>query len=95
MHVTRAFVAGWFYVNHRVGWVDRYPIKRIADAIEEKSKHLPRYRESAGPDIRFLIVADHIYNSGKLMLPTAADLDLRGFAKVYFLSYPESIHIFA
>ncbi len=94
VHVTRAFVASWFYVNHRVGGVDRYPIKRIADAIEEKSKNLPRYRETAGPDIRLLLVADHIYNSGKLMLEERAALDMRGFRVVYFFSYPECVIVF-
>ncbi len=94
VHVTRACVAGWFYVNHRVGWVDREPIKRIADAIEEKSKNLPRYRETAGPDIRLLIVADHIYNSGKLMLEERAAPALHGFQVIYFFSYPQSVKIF-
>ena len=94
VHITRACVAGWFSVNHRVGWVDRCAMKRIADAIEEKSKNLPRYRETAGPDIRLLIVADHIYNSGKLMLEEPAAPDLQGFQVVYFFSYPQSVKVF-
>ena len=94
VHVTRAYVAGWFYVNHRVGWVDRDPIKRIADAIEEKSRNLPRYWETAGPDIRLLIVADHIYNSGKLMLEERAAPALQGFQVMYFFSYPQSVKVF-
>ncbi len=94
VHVTRAYVAGWFYVNHRVGWVDRDPIKRIADAIEEKSRNLPRYWETAGPDIRLLIVADHIYNSGKMMLAEPATPALQGFKVIYFFSYPQSVKVF-
>ena len=94
VHVTRACIAGWFSVTHRVGWVDRHPIKRIADAIEAKSKNLAKYTQTAGPDIRLLIVADHIYNSGKLMLEEPAAPDLQGFQVVYFFSYPESVMVF-
>ena len=94
VHVTRANVANWFSVNDRVGWVDRYPIKTVTDAIKNKSMKLPRYREAAGPDIRLLLVADRICNSGKLMLEEGAALDVRGFQIVYFFSYPESVTVF-
>jgi hypothetical protein len=94
MHVTKAFRPEWFSVNHRVGFVDRRPTKRIADAIENKSKQLPRYRETAGTDIRLLIVADRFHNSGKLMLEEPIALDRKGFQAVYFLSYPESVTVF-
>lgn len=94
VHVTRAFDDDWFCVNHRVGWVDCDPIKRIADAIEEKSKNLPRYRETAGLDIRLLIVANRIYNSGKLMLGKRDVPALQGFQVVYFLSSPLSVKVF-
>ena len=93
-YVTRTFRADWFSVNDRVGWVNRNPTTRIADAIKIKSKKLPRYRETAGRDIRLLIVADRIYNSGKLMLEARPMLNLRGFQVVYFFSYPESITVF-
>ena len=94
VHVTRVFRAEWFSVNDRVGWVDRNPIQRIADAVEKKSKELPRYKEAAGPDIRLLLVADRYYNSGKLMLEEKGSLDRRGFQIVYFLSHPESVAVF-
>ena len=38
VYVTRAIHANWFYVNDRVGWVDRDPIERITDAIEKRRK---------------------------------------------------------
>ena len=94
VYVTRALHADWYSVNDRVGWVDRYPMKPVTDAIEQKSKKLPRYREAAGPDIRLLLVADRICNSGKLMLDEGAALDVQGFQVVYFFSYPESVTVF-
>jgi len=95
VYVTRAIHANWFYVNDRVGWVDRKPVDRITDAIEDKAKKLPRYRENTGlDDIRLLIVADRRMNSGKLTLEKSPALDLRGFQVVYFYSYPECVSIF-
>lgn len=95
VHVTRALQANWFSVNDRAGWVDRNPIARIAKEIKKKSKKLPRYRECAGlNDIRLLVVANRIMNSGKLSLQGCPALDVRGFQVVYFLSYPESVTVF-
>ncbi|MCZ6759808.1 MAG: hypothetical protein O7D29_05445 [Gemmatimonadetes bacterium] len=93
-HVTKAFNAEWFSVNDRVGWVDRDPTKCIADAVEKKSRKLPAYREATGLDIRLLLVADRINNSGKLMLKERPALDVRGFQVVYFFSYPEDVIVF-
>ena len=95
VHVTVSLRPNWFYVGDRVGWVDKNPMGRITEAVERKAKKLSEYRAALGlNDVRLLIVANRIMNSGKLMLPTAANVDLRGFTKVYFLSYPESVHIF-
>ena len=94
IHVTKAFRPDWISVNHRVGWVDRNPMGRIAAVIDKKSKELPSYRDAAGSDIRLLIVADRTYNSGKLMVNQTFALDPRGFSVVYFYSYPESVTIF-
>jgi hypothetical protein len=95
LHVTKAFRPEWFSVNHRVGWVDRNPLPIIADAIKEKSDELDRYRAGAGPDIRLLLVADRIHNSGKLMLDDTLALDTQGFQVVYVFPYPESVMIFS
>ena len=94
VHVTKAFHAEWFSVNDRVGWVDRDPIQGIADRVEEKSKKLPAYREAVGLDIRLLLVADRIHNSGKLMLKERPALDVRGFRVVYFFSSTERVIVF-
>lgn len=95
LHVTRSLQADWFSVNHRAGWVDCDPIDRIAKEIEKKSKNLPRYRKCASlNDIRLLIVANRMMNSGKLSLQEYPELDIRGFPIVYFFSYPESVVVF-
>lgn len=95
VYATRAIHADWFYVNHRVGWVDHKPLERITEAIEDKAKKLPRYRENTGlDDIRLLIVAERRMNSGKLSLERTPALDLRGFPVVYFYSYPECVSVF-
>ena len=56
---------------------------------------LPRYKECTGlDDIRLLVVANRIMNSGKLSLQERPALNVRGFQVVYFLSYPESVTVF-
>ena len=95
VYVTRALQANWFSVNDRAGWVDRNPEDRITKEIEMKSEKLPRYKKCTGlDDIRLLVVANRIMNSGKLSLQKHPALDLRGFQVVYFLSYPESVAVF-
>jgi hypothetical protein len=94
LYVTRALRPNWFSMKDRVGFVDRNPMPRIAVEVKKKSEKLPQYRQAAGSDIRLLIVADHINNSGKLMLEEHAPLDVMGFQEVYFFPYPESVTIF-
>lgn len=95
VHVTRALQANWFSVNDRAGWVDRNPVDRITKEIEKKSEKLPGYRKCTGlNDMRLLVVANRIMNSGKLSLQECPALDIRGFQIVYFLSYPESVVVF-
>jgi hypothetical protein len=94
-HVTRAFRADWFCVNHRAGAVDRNPKDLIAKAIEDKAQKLPRYKKCVSlDDIRLLVVANRIMNSGKLRLEECPAFDLKGFQVVYFYSYPESVEVF-
>src|ERR1700730_402683 len=91
LYVTRALRPNWFSMKDRVGFVDRNPMPRIAVEVKKKSEKLPQYRQAAGSDIRLLIVADHINNSGKLMLDEQVSLDLMGFQAVYFFPYPEAV----
>jgi hypothetical protein len=80
----------WFYVNDSVGWVDEHPEGKIAHLIKVKSMKLPAYKASSGlNDIRLLIVANRLKNSGKLALKANSSVDHQGFRNIFFLSYPE------
>jgi hypothetical protein len=89
VRVTKALRPDWYSVNDRVGFVDRSPHGKIADAIAKKAGELTRYKEAAGSDIRLLLVADRISNSGKLMLDEGEQFDFQGFKAVYLFPYPE------
>ena len=94
MHITKAFQADWLSVNDRVGWMDRNPMPRISAKVKSKSRDLQRYRDAAGSDIRLLVVANLIHNSGKLRLEGQASLDKAGFEAIYFFPYPEAVVVF-
>lgn len=94
VYVTRSSSPHWHGTNDRIGWVDTNPVRYIADMIAEKAVNLIRYKESASlDDIRLLLVADRIMNSGKIKFDGEVQpaLDPCGFKAVYFLSYPEEI----
>jgi hypothetical protein len=93
VHITKAHHPDWYSVNDRVGFVNRNPHGIIADAITKKADQLPRYKQIAGLDVRLLLVADRISNSGKLMLDRGAQFDLRGFNTVYLFPYTEDVII--
>ncbi len=93
VHVRKALRPDWYSVNDRVGFVDRNPGEIITAAIEKKAKELTRYKAAAGPDVRLLLVADRIQNSGKLMLEGRPAFDFQGFRAVYLFPYPESVII--
>lgn len=93
VHATKAFRPNWYSVNDRVGFVDRNPRQIIATAIEVKAKKLESYRAQAGPDIRLLLVANRIQNSGKLVLEDDARFKLHGFRVVYLYPYPDPVLI--
>jgi hypothetical protein len=93
VHVTKALRPDWYSVNDRVGFVDRNPHQIIAAAIEKKANELTRYKAEAGSDVRLLLVAEGISNSGKLRLESRVDFDLHGFKAVYFFPYPEAVII--
>ena len=95
VHVTRGLRPDWYSVNDRVGFVDHSPHEIIAAAIAEKAANLPRYKEAAGTDIRLLLVADRISNSGKLMLDQDTQFDFHGFKAVYLFPYPENVVVLA
>lgn len=91
IHATKGLRPIWYNVMDRVGWVDAKPRPKIEEAIKAKAAELDRYRYNAGGDIRLLIVADRINNSGKVALSDDEVFDLMGFEKVYFYSRPEGV----
>lgn len=93
VYVTKGLRPEWYSVNDRVGFVDRKPHPTIATAIKRKANRLAQYRATVGDDVRLLIVANRLHNSGKLLLEDAARFDFHGFSKVYFFSYPEAVAV--
>ena len=93
-YATKGLRNWWFRVDDRVGMVNTDPMPIIEDRVARKSENLRRYQEAAGEDVRLLLVANRIVNSGKLKLVENTPIDTRGFRGVYFLSYPESVTIF-
>lgn len=91
-HAFKSPQPSWIFLNDRVGWVstDGSYLQREIDA---KARNLPRYR-SICEDVRLLVVADRIYNSGKLELDDRFRPDFRGFDAVYFFAYPLSVKAF-
>jgi hypothetical protein len=91
VHVTRSTRPRWFNVLDQVGFVDRVPHGIITSAIAKKATELARYTQAAGDDIRLLLVANQINNSGKLALNDRAEFNFRGFSGVYLFPYPEDV----
>jgi hypothetical protein len=89
LFVTKSLRPDWFSVNDQAGWVTRNPESIIAAEIEKKSKKLPQYKAVAGDDIRLLLVADRVKNSGKMAPQVEGGFDFHGFKAVYLFPYPE------
>lgn len=83
----------WVFMEDRVGWVstDASYLQREIDA---KANNLDRYREACA-SVRLLVVADRIFNSGKLEIASDFEPQLRGFEAVYFFPYPLALHAFS
>jgi hypothetical protein len=91
VHVTRAIRPDWCNILDRAGFVNRATRGIIADAIAKRAAELPRYTRAAGSDIRLLLVANRLNNSGKLALDEGAEFDFHGFSSVYLYPYPEDM----
>jgi hypothetical protein len=94
MYVTKGLRPNWINVADRVGWLDWNPMPRIAAIVDKMSQKLWCYERRAGLGVRLLIVADKLFNSGKLALEAKSALDRKGFQEIYFFSYPETVVIF-
>jgi hypothetical protein len=94
VHARKFSRGDWISVNDRVGWVTRDSLPIISEQVRHKATKLPSYQSDVGDDVRLLVVASHIMNSGKLELEGVHNLDLHGFRAVYFLSYPDAVRVF-
>lgn len=108
LQVTVEYHARWYVIDDQVGFVyqedldEEYPENwqtlksKIENAIDEKLCNFAEYVSNAGADIRLLIVADRIYNSGKMRFsrPEEISIDTQRFQAVYFMSYPQELTVF-
>lgn len=90
LFVTRSERSNWFSVGDQVGWIVQRPEEIVAAEIEKKGKKLLQYRSVAGDDVRLLLVADRIKNSGKIAHEVEGAFDFHGFNAVYLFPYPEN-----
>lgn len=86
--VRVAFHSRWSQLDDGVGWVTQNAVSQAQAAINRKAARLPAYRVAAGTDVRLLIVADHSRASGMLELETVDELNLSGFSRAYFMTFP-------
>ena len=80
----------WQSIDHRVGWVRPVTSAELQHAIDEKAKKLSAYKDKY-ERIDLLLVADRIFDSGRLSLPADTQIKNPGFTNIYFLSYPDAI----
>lgn len=85
MHYSR-----WKFVNDRVGWLKKVSRSDLQGAIDKKALNLAAYKQKY-EHIELLLVADRVFNSGKLISDDLHNLINPGFRNIYFMSYPESI----
>ncbi|RCK29489.1 hypothetical protein [Thalassospira lucentensis] len=92
IQITIYRYSNWIIINDEVGFVLQSPTDKIQASINEKSTKLEKYIERAGKDIRLLIIANRLNNSGKIRIADNNDdvsqINKRGFSNIYFLSYP-------
>ena len=93
LYVTKSIRPEWFAMGDRAGFVTPNPDPIIAAAIAKKSAKLEQYKSLVGCDVRLLLVANRIQNSGKIGCKTDAAFDLHGFKAVYFFPYPEDAFV--
>ncbi|MDH4226257.1 MAG: hypothetical protein OEV59_00685 [Deltaproteobacteria bacterium] len=80
----------WVYVPDKVGWVRTVDRVSVESIIREKAENLPKYKMHM-KDVRLLLVADRMFDSGKIYFPSDFSCDIGGFKVVYCFSYPENI----
>jgi hypothetical protein len=92
VYITVANVSHWECISDRVGWINDDGAY-VQACIDKKARKLGKYQK-ANQDSRLLVVADSLYNSGKLILPDDFVPDFKGFAMVYFYTHPAEVRVF-
>ena len=90
---TKALRPHWYSVDDTVGWVNPNASSILQCAIAKKAEQIDEYRNAVGSDVRLLAVANHLRTSGMLTLESGTNINTCGFHTVYFLPYPEDVHI--
>lgn len=86
--VKRVYRSRWEFIQDGVGFVAQSS-EPVQAAVADKAKRLAKHRSNGMLDVRLLVVANRIRNSGKLILPDDSQIDRMGFDRVYFFSYPD------
>lgn len=82
----------WEYTPDSIGWIRTLSLQRLQQVIDDKARKLDKYKTHLS-DVRLLIVANRVHNSGKQMFPQdLSALGTQGFSLVYMMSYPQMIH---
>ncbi len=91
---TKARRSEWQTLDDRIGWVNFETAPVLNAAIAKKSANLDTYKLLSS-DVRLLLVADCILNSGKLAaVENSLEVNKQGFQTVYFLRYPDAVSVF-
>lgn len=80
----------WTHVADRAGWVRNLDSFFIEEKIAEKAAKLKKYQRYHN-EVRLLLVANRVYNSGRMSFTNVIPADGQGFAEVYLLSYPDAV----
>jgi len=83
----------WRIVADSAGWVDQRGHVQLQRCIEKKSPSAKVYKGAT--DLRLLVVADAMLNSGKLTVPDGIAIELMSFTHVYFAAYPKGVTAFS
>lgn len=89
--VQRSYHPSWLVIEDAVGWVDRNGGSLLQALIERKAIKLREYERNVGGEMRLLVIADRMRNSGKIEVRSYDRIDTMGFAIVYFFSYPDHV----
>lgn len=81
----------WQYVGDSVGWVSEITDDHILELINSKNKNFDNYTKNIS-DVRLLLVANRLKNSGRAVFAQGVRLGPLGFSGAYLLSYPDEVN---